>query len=141
MSPGRRIAAAVAAAVVAFGAVTLLALEGGRVAVLETERPDGGTRRTRVWFAEHDGAVWIESATDERPFYRDLQVHPTARVMLRDSCLEPLGEPRRLHAELVGEPGGHERIRALLARDYGWADGWIGLLQDTSGSRAVRLRP
>ena len=27
----------------------------------------------------------------------------------------------------------------LLARRYGWADRWIGLLADTSGSVAVRL--
>jgi hypothetical protein len=41
------------------------------------------------------------------------------------------------------EPGdaGHRRIRGLLAAKYGWADAWVGLLQDTSRSVAVRLTP
>ena len=42
-------------------------------------------------------------------------------------------------AEVVPEPGGHEHIRALLRQRYGWRDLWIAMLQDTSGSREVRL--
>ncbi len=139
MSLRRRLAAGTAIALAAFGSLTLVALEGGRVAVIETVQPDGGARRTHVWFAEHDGAFWIESATAERPFYRDLERAPVARLLWRESCFEPMADAGRLRAELVEEPGGHDRVRALLARDYGWADQWIGLLQDTSSSRAVRL--
>jgi hypothetical protein len=29
----------------------------------------------------------------------------------------------------------------LLAEKYGWADWWVGLLQDTSQSVAVKLEP
>ncbi len=135
----RRLIAAAVALVAAFGAVTLLALEGESVAVLETRSPEGETHRTRVWFAEHEGSLWIESATSARPFYLDLQARP-------ELVVETMGPPwsrnpkiLRGRAELVPEPGGHDRIRALLREKYGWADVWIALLQDTSGSRAVRV--
>jgi hypothetical protein len=42
-------------------------------------------------------------------------------------------------ASVASDPEGHARIRRLLAARYGWADRWIGLLADTSHSRAVRL--
>jgi len=51
----------------------------------------------------------------------------------------PLKE--RYRAEPQPNPEGHERIRRLLAEKYGWADWWVGLLQDTSGSIAIRLEP
>jgi hypothetical protein len=135
----RRLVLAAAAFAAIFGAVTLLALEGQSVAVLHTTSPGGEIHRTRVWFAEHDGALWIESATESRPFYLDVAAQPALEM-------EILGPPwardpklRRGRAELVPEPGGHDRIRALLREKYGWADAWIALLQDTSGSRAVRV--
>ncbi len=41
------------------------------------------------------------------------------------------------------KPGaaGHRLIRSLLREKYGWADVWVGLIQDTSQSIAVRLLP
>jgi hypothetical protein len=135
----RRLLVVVIALAAAFGAVTLLALEGRSVAVLHTTAPNGDEHRTRVWFAEDGGDLWIESATASRPFYVDLEARP-------DLTIEMMGPPYarntrtvRGRAELVPEPGGHDRIRMLLARKYGWADAWIALLQDTSGSRAVRI--
>lgn len=122
-----------------FGAVTAVALEGRGVAVLRTTMPTGQERRTRVWVAEHDGALWIESATATRPFYLDLAERPDLVVEIHASPLDDHPKVLRGRAELVAEPGGHERIRALLAARYGWADWWIGLLQDTSASRAVRI--
>lgn len=136
---GRRLLVAAVALTAAFGAVTLVALEGRSVAVLRTSSAGGEDHRTRVWFAEHDGALWIESATDARPFYLDLQKQP-------ELAMELMGPPWarnvkivRGRAELVPEPGGHDRIRTLLREKYGWADAWIAMLQDTSGSRAVRV--
>jgi hypothetical protein len=106
--------------------------------VLETSAPGGPTRLTHVWFAEADGAIWIESATPERPFYLDLAARPDLVLERRDS---PWSGTRRLRgrAGLVPEPGGHASIRELLAARYGWADDWVAMLTDTSGSRAVRV--
>lgn len=139
MRPVRRatiLLAAAASLAAAFGGITLASLEGNEVAVLVTTSPDGSPRRTRVWFAEHDGALWVEAATAERPFYTDLASRPRLRV-------ERPGQAGAVEAvaEFVPEPGGHDRIRALLAAKYGWADDWVALLQDTSASRAVRLLP
>ncbi|HEY8518364.1 MAG TPA: nitroreductase/quinone reductase family protein [Candidatus Binatia bacterium] len=120
--------------VAAFAAVTLVALEGNEVAVMRTTADDGSARETRVWVAEHDGALWVEAATPERAFYRDLLARPEIEIVRGDAVLPVLARP---------QPGaeGHALIRSLLAAKYGWADWWVGLLQDTSGSIAVRLDP
>lgn len=120
--------------VVGFGAITLTALEGNEVVVVRTRDPAGGTRETRVWVADEGGALWVEAATPEREFYRDLLADPAAEVVRGRRTLHVVAHP---------EPGppGHAHIRALLAAKYGWADGWIALLQDTSRSVAIRFDP
>lgn len=139
---GRRAAAwAVLVATLLFGLITLVALEAGDMAVLRTQQADGSERRTRVWFAEDDGALWIEAATDSRPFYLDLQRQPLVTVEVRRGSFLQGSTLLRAGAEPIAEPGGHDRIRRLLADKYGWADRWISLLQDTSASRALRLVP
>lgn len=114
-----------------FGAVTLVALEGGEVVVLTT-RGEDGDRTTRTWVAPADGALWIEAAHEGRPFLRDLRRDPAA-VLHHD------GRSRTCRATVLPPPEGHERIRALLRQRYGWRDRWVGLLADTSDSRAIRL--
>lgn len=115
-----------------FGAVTWVALEGQEVVVLRTFDETGGVHEAHTWVADEDGYVWIESANTERPFYRRILAHP-------DIELERGGAVQRWRAEVVTSPDGHTRIRRLLAQKYGWADCWIGLLADTSDSRAIRL--
>jgi len=118
--------------VVSFGVVTLVALEGREVVVVETTDPTGAPRRTRTWIADDAGSAWIEAATPERPFVGDLQ----RRAAL---VLERGGVRRACTAEISPNPHGHERIRRLLAARYGWADRWIGLIADTHASLGVRL--
>lgn len=130
----RTIALSLLGAAALFGATTLLALEGKDVAVLHTRDDAGGTRRTRVWVAESDGALWVEAATPERGFYRDLLQRPEIDV-------EHGGRAQRRIARAEPGEAGHARIRGLLRDKYGWADWWVGLLQDTSRSIAVRLDP
>lgn len=132
-------AVVIVALAVAFATVTLVALESRGVAILHTMGPDGGKRRTRVWFAESGGSVWIEAATAERPFYVDIATRPVVALELRQSLLDSGQRIMRGKAERVPEPRGHRRVRELLAEKYGWADTWIGLLQDTSASRAIRI--
>jgi len=114
-------------------AVTLVALEGREVALLQTVDEHGNVRSTRVWVADEDGYVWIEAANRNRPFLCD--VHAIAEVELRRG-----GALRRCQAVVVPNPEGHGRIRHLLAAKYGWADRWVGRLTDTSQSVAVRLQ-
>ncbi len=117
---------------VAFAAMTLVALEGREVVVLRTQAADESERATRTWIADADGAAWIEAATPERPFLRDLEREPTL-------VLDRHGRAQRCRASVAPNPDGHTRIRDLLAAKYGWADCWIALVADTERSLAVRL--
>lgn len=127
-------AAALVIALAGFAGVTWAALEASGVAVLETRAADGSARRTRVWFAEHDGALWLEAPVPQREWLLDVQRSPRVG-------LERDGTTRTFAAAPVPGADGHATIRALLRAKYGWRDGWVGLLQDTSQSIAVRLVP
>jgi hypothetical protein len=118
----------------AFAATTLYALEGREVVVLRTKAADGSLRETRTWVADADGSAWIEAAFADRPFYQQLLADPQIEVVRG-------GSVRRYRAVPMPNPDGHVRIRHMLADKYGWADWWVGLLTDTSGSIAVRLDP
>ena len=120
-----------------FAGLTWAALESQDVAVLHTRAVGANLRSTRVWFARSQGelgVLWLESATPQRPWYLDIQSNPSIE-------LEVLGKLSRFRA--VPKPGasGHRLIRSLLREKYGWADLWVGLIQDTSQSIAVRLLP
>jgi hypothetical protein len=130
----KRAVAIVVFLVVAFGAMTLVALESGGVGILETQAPDGSERTTHVWYAEDDGEVWIEAATPRRAFLHDLRRAPEV-TLVRD------GEPSAYHAEIRESAADHARIRGLLRDKYGLRDWYVGLLQDTSRSVAVVLHP
>lgn len=132
MKTPRVIALVVLAIVLAFAAVTLVALEGSEVAVLHTALSNREPRDTRVWVADFAGTPWIEAASPERDFYRDIVNDPNVE-------LSRGGERFAYHAVPVSAASGHDLIRSMLRDKYGWADRWIGLLADTSGSIAVRL--
>ena len=124
-----------AVAVVVLGSIAALtfeALEGGEVVELVTYTPQGRERRTRLWIADEGRWSWIEAATPERAFLRDIAREPHVDVWRGGLRL-------RMRAEVVPGAGGHARIRRLLRAKYGWADEWVGLFQDTSRSLAVRL--
>jgi len=91
-------------------------------------------RETRVWIVDEGDHAWIEAATPERDFYRDLLARPEAELVRA-------GATSRVRAEPVPGPEPHGHLRALLRAKYGLADWWVGLLQDTSRSVAVRVAP
>jgi hypothetical protein len=117
-----------------FAAVTWIALESQEVVVLRTVKPGGSTRTTRVWVASEEESLWLESATPERRWYRDIVDDPDVEVELDGRIL-------RFEAHPVEGAHGHRKIRSLLRAKYGWADAWVGIIQDTSRSIAVRLDP
>jgi len=119
---------------VLFGGVTLYALEGREVVVLRTTDEHGSPRETRVWIADEGDHAWIEAATPERAFYRDLLAHPEAELRRGDRS-------SRVQAAPVPGAEAHAHIRNLLRAKYGIADWWVGLLQDTTRSVAVRIAP
>ncbi len=123
-----------ASSLAVFGLVTWWALEASGVAVIETHTPDGTLRSTHVWFAEPDGELWLEAGTPDNAWFQDIQQNPTVSF----------SAPRRsgrYAAHPIAGPSSHKKIRSLLRQKYGLRDWWVGLLVDTSGSRAVRLSP
>lgn len=134
MRPALRASAALLGAALAFAGVTFYALEGREVVVIRSRAVDGAMRQTRTWVADDGAGLLIEAAFAERPFFQDVLANP-------DVELVRYGAVRRYRATPLPNPDGHARIRALLAEKYGWADWWVGLLQDTSRSVAVRLEP
>ncbi len=128
----RRVLVIAVALAVAFGAITLVALEGREVVKLRTHDATGTERETRAWVADADGAEWVEAANADRPFLQHVQ-GGSGVDLWRD------GAWRSCTASVEPPPAGHTRIRRLLAEKYGWADRWIGLLANTSASWAVRL--
>jgi hypothetical protein len=114
------------------GAVTLLALESGEVVIARSRDWGGMSSETRTWIADEGGVAWIEAATPERPFFQNVRANPEIELW-RD------GRWQRCRAEVVPNPEGHEHVRHLLARKYGWKDAWIGMLADTSESVALRV--
>jgi hypothetical protein len=128
----RRSLAVLAVLVLAAVLVTWAALEWDGVAVLLTRAPDGALRETRVWSVEGDGALWLEAATPERPWYRDVLVEPTLSLARE-------GRPAGFRAVPAPGEAAHRRVRGWLRERYGWRDAWVALLQDTSRGVAVRL--
>ena len=114
--------------------MTGVALESGDVAVLRTYPAGGALRETRVWWVREPGGFLLESATADRPWYLDLLADPRAEF-------EADGQRQFLVASPLPNPQGHLMIRHSFRRKYGWADAWVGLIQETGGSIAVRLEP
>ena len=110
------------------------ALEAGDVAVLATQRPDGGTRETHVWWAAYADAIWVEAATPERAWLAEALASGEVGLT-RD------GHGERFRVESAPGSEAHTRVRTLLRQKYGLRDAWVGLLQDTSRSVAVLLHP
>jgi F420H(2)-dependent quinone reductase len=130
----RRIGAAVAVAALAFVAVTWWALESGEVALLRTGGAGGAPHETRVWVADEGGFAWIEAATPEREWYARVTRDPLVELVRHGTAAAYVATP-------VLGPEGHALIRRLLRAKYGVRDVWVGLLQDTARSIAVRLAP
>ena len=124
----------IALIVLAFGALTWAALEMQEVVVIRTGSADGSVRETRIWIADEDGSWWLEAASAESPWYRDVLANPSVEIVR---------EGRMLRASVIPEPGedGHRKIRRLFRQKYGLADAWIGLIQDVSGSILIRVEP
>ena len=134
----KRVAALAAVAVVGFVAITWWALEADGVAVLETRRADGTPRETHVWYVVRDGELWVEAGAPENGWFVDVQQDPVLELRSDELGGAFSGTYR---ARVDGDPGAAPRLRADLREKYGLRDRWVGLLVDSSRSRAVQLHP
>ena len=76
--------------------------------------------------------IWIRSGQDSSSWFVRLKAQP--RV-----TLERDGVSASYRAVVV--PKQRDRINALMAERYGWADSLIGLVRDTSATQPIRLDP
>lgn len=113
---------------------TVVALESNEVAVLRTFGNGEDVLEVRVWVADDRGGTWIEAANPRKEFFRRMLRNPVVELVRRDV-------KRSYRAVPDSSREAHDRVRTLLARKYGWADRWIGVLVDTSESVAVHLVP
>ncbi|MCK6554290.1 hypothetical protein L6Q96_06840 [Candidatus Binatia bacterium] len=125
------LAAILLVAVVA--AVSLLAAEAKEVVLLATVADDGSKRTTRIWIADTPQGTLIEAAHPDRPFLAHLRARPQVELTRGDRVVQCTA------AELPN-PQGHEAVRRAFREKYGWADRWIGYLDDLSHSIAIRLQ-
>jgi hypothetical protein len=125
---------AVLVAVLAFVGITGYALESSDVAIVETQRADGGTRRTHVWYVEHGGELWLEAGRAENGWFVDVSREPRLRFSAD-------GRSGVFRAQAVLEPDAHPRLRAQLRSKYGWRDARVAIYVDQSQSLSVRLVP
>ena len=128
----RRAVLALLAGVLAAAALAGWVLESGGVAVVETRRPDGGLRRTRVWYAVAGERIWLEAGRPEHPWYLDVQRAPRLRFVAD-------GVDARFDAATVPGRDAHAHVRALLREKYGLRDRILAAVLDTSQSVAVIL--
>jgi hypothetical protein len=134
MRVARRLLLGLLLGALGFGVLTWIALEGKDVANLRSMSSGGAWRATHVWVAEEGGALWVEAATPQRPWLRDVEANPRVEI-------DRAGVTTRWRASSVPGAEPHDRVRSMLREKYGWADRWVALLQDTSQGVAVRLDP
>jgi len=118
--------------VAALAAITLFAAEGREVVLLTTLAEDGGKRTTRIWVADTPQGTLIEAANPERPFLAHVRARPSVELQRGSRTMQ-------CTATELPNPQGHETIRNALREKYGWADWWVGHLDDMSRSIAIKL--
>ncbi len=108
-----RVVLALLLVAVAFSLITLVALEGSEVVVLRTVDAHAAARDTRTWVADEDGHAWIEAATAERPFLRDLQARPEVELVRQSSVLRCRATPAP-NPEGLDRPPARRRSRQFF---------------------------
>ena len=93
-------------------AVTYAALETGGVAIVETERLDGTTRATHVWFMQERG-LWLEGGAASNGWIIDIERTGELTLSISD-------KPFRYKARISKKPRDHQLVRLLPARVGRW---------------------
>ena len=120
--------------VVFLGLVFGLSEAGGEVVTLETRDAEGEPSVTRLWVVDHDGDAWLRSGMPTSAWFVRLEANPEVRVTREDTT-------RRYRAEPVRDPAVRDRIHALVAEKYGFAESFIAATRDGTQSVPIRLVP
>jgi hypothetical protein len=110
------------------------ASESGEIVVLTSYGDDGEPVETRLWVIEDGGHQWLRAGMPSSGWLLRLEARPEVLV-------ERTGATGRYRAVPVREPAVRDRVHALMAEKYGFADRWISMIRDGTQSVAVRLEP
>ena len=129
----RRIVGAVILVLVIAVGLQFVASESGEVVVLRTS-VGGEDHDTRVWIVDDRGQSWLRAGQSASGWYQRILENPDIEV--------ERGGDRFAYRAFPVEGGPKvSHINALMARKYGWADGYIGAMFDRTDSVAIRLDP
>lgn len=107
---------------------------GGEVVTLETLDGAGQPHETRLWVVELRGHPWLRAGQPSSSWLERLEANPEVRLT-RD------GHTRHYRAQPAHDPETRDRIHALMAEKYGWAERVIAVSRDGSQSVPVELFP
>ena len=115
-----------------FGAVTYIALEANKVAIVETRKADGTTRKTHVWFVKQRKDLWLEAGSESNGWFQDI-------LQTGELSLSLDSDPFRYKTKIDRSAATQKRVRALLRERYGWRDWWVGFFVDHASAIPVQL--
>jgi hypothetical protein len=115
---------------VAWFALQSYASESGEVLVIHTVDEVGVPTDTRLWVVDEVGHAWIRAGSPTAGWFKRLQAQPYIEV-IRDG--------RSLAVIAVPVPEAKERVNALMAEKYGWADKFIGFFFSRDKATPIRL--
>jgi hypothetical protein len=121
----------IALVLVFFVAIGAASEFGGEVVQLHTRDADGD-HTTPLWVVDHEGFQYLRAGDKSASWYERLVREPQVQVD-RDGRAAPY--------QAVPAPELTPAIDELMARKYGFADRFIGLIRKPENSMAVRLVP
>jgi hypothetical protein len=113
-------------------AIEVIAAEDGEVVVLRTLDESGAPIETRLWIVDHEGQPFLRAGNEGAGWFGRLRAKPEVEVVRGEETLL---------VRAVPEPAARERVNALMAEKYGWADAYIGAIFSRDDSVPVRLEP
>jgi hypothetical protein len=115
---------------VAFGAIQMMASEGGEVVVLTTMDETGSEHTTRLWVVEHDGHTWLRAGIPDAEWYLRLKANPLVRVERNEVVTA---------YKAIPVPGQRDAINGLMLQKYGWSERYISAMMSREASVPIRL--
>jgi len=124
-----RLVGALVALVVLVMAGSLIASESGEVVILHTPEP---VTKTRIWIVDDAGQQWLRAGDPKSSWLAAIRKNPAVTVERAGKTASYTAIPDELS---------RERINALFAAKYGWADSYIGALFGRGDATPIRLAP
>ncbi len=104
----------------------------GEVVTLYTTDGEGKTYTSRIWVVDHGPQIWVRSLDPTSPWLDRLIGHPEVKL-LRGGAITAYHATPFTHRR--------ERVNALMAERYGWADWFLSKIEGRDEAVPVYLDP